>query len=172
MLCADIDNLRCIYSLCISCVMSVMLPRSPFDLTAEPDTSAMYGGCMLCIAKYSCASVTTCFGTCHYCPGLLGLPYCILFVLVKLQAASSHFTYRLRTQARADSQQEQHGGHKPVCLVPGFVDKYLHVPFKRASNHILRAFNSVDVGINTASCQGPTCFVPELVAGNASVNLT
>ena len=101
-----------------------------------------------------------------------GLPYCILFVLVKLQAASSHFTYRLRIQASADSQQEQHGSHKPVCLAPGFVDKYLHAPFKRASNHILWAFNSEGVGINTASCQGPTCFVPELVAGNGSVSLT
>ncbi len=55
---------------------------------------------------------------------------CDLSVLVKLQAASSLFTHRLRTQARTDSQQEQlqRAGHEPVCLVPGSVDKYLPVP--------------------------------------------
>ena len=36
----------------------------------------------------------------------------------------------MRTQAHTDSQQEQlqRSGHKPVCLVPGSVDKSLHVP--------------------------------------------
>ena len=55
---------------------------------------------------------------------------CDLSVLVKLQAASSLLIHRLRTQAHTDSQQEQpqRAGHEPVCLVPGYVDKYLHVP--------------------------------------------
>ncbi len=62
--------------------------------------------------------------------------------------------------------------------------------FKRASTHILRGFYSIatliDIGINTASsCDGPsgtkhvgpsqdepTCFVPDLVAGSASISLT
>ena len=50
-----------------------------------------------------------------------------LSVLVRLQAASSH---TLRTEAHTDSQEEQlqRAGHEPVCLVPGSVDKYLHVP--------------------------------------------
>jgi len=74
----------------------------------------------------------------HY---LLPLPWalrelaplqCDLSVLVKLQAASSLFTQRLRTQAHTytDSQQQQlqRAGHEPVCLVPGSVDKYLPVP--------------------------------------------
>ncbi len=38
-----------------------------------------------------------------------------------------------------------------VCLVPGHVDKYRHVPqiapLNRASTHILRAFYSADIGI-------------------------
>ncbi len=40
------------------------------------------------------------------------------------------FTPRLRTQAHTDSQKEQlqRVGHDPVCLVPGSVDKYLHMP--------------------------------------------
>ena len=51
-----------------------------------------------------------------------------LSVLVSLQAASSHT--QLRTEAHTDSQKEQlqRAGHEPVCLVPGSVDKYLHVP--------------------------------------------
>ncbi len=74
----------------------------------------------------------------HY---LLPLPWalrelaplqCDLSVLVKLQAASSLFTQRLRTQAHTytDSQQQQlqRAGHEPVCLVPGSVGKYLPVP--------------------------------------------
>ena len=50
-----------------------------------------------------------------------------LSVLVGLQAAFSH---TLRTEADTDSQEEQlqRAGHEPVCLVPGSVDKYLHVP--------------------------------------------
>ncbi len=45
--------------------------------------------------------------------------------------------------------------------------------FKADLTHILRAFYSADIGINTASsCDGPTCFVSELVAGSASVSLT
>ena len=76
--------------------------------------------------------ITTCFGTSHYTLGITGFAplQCNLSVLVKLQAASSLFTHRLRTQAQADTQQEQlqHAGHEPVCLVPVFVDKNLHVP--------------------------------------------
>ncbi|DBA86608.1 TPA: hypothetical protein ACH3X1_005077 [Trebouxia sp. C0004] len=54
---------------------------------------------------------------------------CTAHVLVKLQAASSPFAPRLRTQAHTDSQKQhlQRAGHEPVCLVPGSVDKYLHV---------------------------------------------
>ncbi len=39
-------------------------------------------------------------------------------------------TPRLRTQAHTDSQKKQlqRFGHEPVCLVPGSVDKCLHVP--------------------------------------------
>jgi len=55
---------------------------------------------------------------------------CDLSVLVKLQAPSSHLTHRLRTQAQPNSRQEQlqRAGHEPVCLVPGSVDEYPHVP--------------------------------------------
>ena len=43
----------------------------------------------------------------------------------------------------------------------------------QALTHILRVFYSADIGIATASsCDGPTCFVPELVAGSASISLT
>ena len=40
-------------------------------------------------------------------------------------------------------EQLQRAGHEPVSLVPGSVDKYLHVPYcnlNRASTHILRGF--------------------------------
>ena len=35
-----------------------------------------------------------------------------------------------KTQAHTESQKQQlqRAGHAPVCLVPGSVDKYLHVP--------------------------------------------
>ena len=106
-----------------------------------------------------------------------GLPYCVLFVLFKLYRRFLHITHRLRTQAHADSQQGQFHftGHKAVCPVPESLDKpacvSLHV--QDPSTHILRASNSVDIGINTASsCKGPTCFVPELIAGIASVSMT
>ncbi len=47
----------------------------------------------------------------------------------------------------------------PCLCLPGL--------FESALTHILRAFYSADIGINTASsCEKPTCFVPELVAGS------
>ena len=81
---------------------------------------------------------------------------CDFSVLVSLQAASSH-TPRLRAQAHTDSQKEQlqRAGHEPVCLVPGFVDKYLCMClialYNRASTHILWAFLSADIGITKFS---------------------
>ncbi len=64
--------------------------------------------------------------------GVTGLAplQCDLSVLVKLRAASSLLTRKLRTQGHPDSQQEQlqRAGHEPVCLVPDSVDQYLHVP--------------------------------------------
>ncbi|DBA86283.1 TPA: hypothetical protein ACH3X1_005780 [Trebouxia sp. C0004] len=43
----------------------------------------------------------------------------------------------------------------------------------RASTHILRAFYFANIGIKSASsCVRLTCFMPELVAGSASVSLT
>ncbi len=51
-----------------------------------------------------------------------------------------------------------------LCL-PGVFDSALTLT--------LRAFYSADIGINTASsCDRSTCFVPELVAGSASISLT
>ena len=38
---------------------------------------------------------------------------------------------------------------------------------------VKRREDSADIGINTASsCDGPTCFVSELVAGSASISFT
>ncbi len=68
--------------------------------------------------------------------------------------------------------QFQRAGHELVCLVPEWTDTCLCLPglFEPALTHIL---NSADIGINTASsCDGPTCFVPELVAGSVSISLT
>ena len=48
------------------------------------------------------------------------------------QVTGRFFTFapRQRTQAHTESQKQQlqRAGHEPVCLVPGSVDKYLHVP--------------------------------------------
>jgi len=66
-------------------------------------------------------------------------------------------------------------GHEPVCLVPEWTRICLCLPglFEAALIHILRAFYSANIGIDTASsCDGPTCFVPKLVAGSASISLT
>ena len=69
--------------------------------------------------------------TSELCVGVTGFAplKCDLSVLVKMQAASPLFT-QTRTQAHADSQEEQfqRAGHEPVCLVPGSVDEYLPVP--------------------------------------------
>ena len=97
---------------------------------------------------------------------------CDLSVLVELQAASSLFTHRLRTQAHTDSQQEQLqcAVHEPVCLVPGLWTSTcmcLIALFDRASTQILRAFYSADIGIttDTTSNISSTCVVLALVAG-------
>ncbi len=73
------------------------------------------------------------FGNCHYIAlGVTGFAplECDLSVMIKIQAASPPCSHRLRTPAHSDSQTEQlqHAGHEPVCLVPGSVDKYLPVP--------------------------------------------
>ena len=46
------------------------------------------------------------------------------------QVTGRSFAPRQRTQAHTESQKQQlqRAGHEPVCLVPGAVDKYLHVP--------------------------------------------
>ncbi|DBB16034.1 TPA: hypothetical protein ACH3X3_003400 [Trebouxia sp. C0006] len=48
------------------------------------------------------------------------------------RVTGSFFTFapRQKTQAHTESQKQQlhRAGHEPVCLVPGSVDKYLHVP--------------------------------------------
>ncbi len=64
----------------------------------------------------------------HLCM-LLGLATITLGVTGSALQAAFH-TPRLRTQAHTDSQKEQlqRAGHEPVCLVPGSVDRYLHVP--------------------------------------------
>ena len=59
-----------------------------------------------------------------------------------------------------------HRNASSICLcLPGL--------FRPAFTLILRACYSADIGINTASsCDGPTLFVTEVVAGNASISLT
>ena len=70
-------------------------------------------------------------------------------VVLQSQAASSHT--QTEVSAHTDSQREQlHcAGHEPVCLVPGFVAicMCLIALFNRAAAHVLRAFNSADIGI-------------------------
>ena len=66
--------------------------------------------------------------------------------------------------------QLQPAGHELVCLVPEWTSICLCLPglFKPALMLILRAFYSVDIGVTTASsCDGPTLFVTELVAGSS-----
>ena len=48
-----------------------------------------------------------------------------------------------------------------------------HKGYHETFTVVKRQFGNADIGINTASsCDGPTCFVPELVAGSASIKLT
>ena len=122
--------------------------------------------------------------TCCFCHGRFGdAPMqCDLSVLVTLQAAfmnlshartSSWSIYELT--ANNHRTQLQRAGHEPVCLVPEWTSICLCLPglFEPALTHIRRAFYSADIGINIASsCDGPTCFVPKLVAGSASISLT
>ena len=104
-----------------------------------------------------------------------------LSVLVTMQAA---FMTSSRAQTNRCSAHEstannhrtwlQHAGHELVCLVPEWTSICLCLPglFEPDFAHILRAFYSADIGItNTSSCDSPTCFMPELVAGSASVSL-
>ena len=54
-------------------------------------------------------------------------------------------------------------------------DMFLHSVRLMHDQHALQshAVYSADIGINTASsCDGPTFFVPELVAGGTSISLT
>jgi hypothetical protein len=99
-----------------------------FGLIVEPDTNDMNVGCRLCIHVHNYLLL----GLATIALGVMGFAplQCDLSVLVKLQAASSLFTRRLRTQGHTDSQQEQlqRAGHEPVCLVPDSVDQYLPVP--------------------------------------------
>ena len=98
----------------------------PLGLIVEPGTDDLNVGCKLCIA--------TCIAPIYIAPlplGLATMTLCVILgVLVKLQAASSPLAPRLRSQADTESQKQQlqRAGHEPVCLVPGSVDKYLHVP--------------------------------------------
>ena len=94
--------------------------------------------------------------TSHYTLGVTGFAplQCDLSVLVKLQAVSSLFTHRLRTQAQADSQQERFSAPvtslSALCLVLWTSTcMCLIALFDRASAHILRAFYSADIGIPT-----------------------
>jgi len=100
-------------------------------LIAEADTSDMTVGCRLCVALMYMRDYLL-LGLATIALGVTGFAplQCDLSVVVKLQAAPSLFTHRLRTQAHTDSQQEQlqRAVHEPVCLVPGSVDKYLPVP--------------------------------------------
>ncbi len=71
--------------------------------------------------------------------------------------------------------QLQRSGHEPVFFVPEWQSICLCLPglFDPAFTLILRAFYSAVIGIKTySSYDRPTCFVPELVAGSASVSLT
>ncbi len=51
-------------------------------------------------------------------------------ILLHCFTVHSPALHRLRTQAHPNSRQEQlqRAGHEPVCLVPGSVDEYPHVP--------------------------------------------
>ncbi len=107
---------------------------------------------------------------------------CDLSVLVTLQATAPSLSHTQTSgcsihQSIANNHrtQLQHAGHEPVCLVPEWTSYCLCLPglFKPAFTLILRAFYSADISINTASsCDGPTCFVSELMAGSASISLT
>ena len=104
---------------------------------------SIYRNAFVCIAA--------CLLTSHYTLGVTGFAplQCDLSVLVKLQAASSLFTHRLRTQAQADSQQERFNAPvtslSVLCLVLWTSTcMCLIALFDRASAHILRAFYSAD----------------------------
>ena len=71
---------------------------------------------------------------------------------VLTQSTGGLFTHRLKTQAHTDRQKEQlqHTGHEPVCLVPGSVEKYLHVPYctlQQSLDTPSEGFYSADIGI-------------------------
>ena len=124
------------------------------------------------------------FESCCFCPRRFGgAPMqCDLSVLVTLQATSLSLSHTQtsgwsihKSMANNHKTQLQPAGHELVCLVPEWTSICLCLPglFKPAFTLILRAFYSADISINTASsCDGPTCFVPKLVAGSASVSLT
>ena len=121
----------------------------PFGLIVEDD---MHVRCSLYIAVHLCAWLLA-FVTSHYTLGVTGFAplHCDLSVLVKLQAASSLFTHRLRTSAQTDSQQERFSAPvtslSALCLVLWTSTcMCLIVLFERASAHILRAFYSADIG--------------------------
>ncbi len=70
-----------------------------------------------------------------------------------------------------DSSTLRQPGSVIQSVLPGSVDNYLPVPDctlqKSVNTHILRAFNSADIGIttNTTSDFSSTCVVLALVAG-------
>ena len=98
---------------------------------------------------------------------------CDLSVLVTLQATSQGLSHTQtsihKSMANNHKTQLQHAGHEPVCLVPEWMNICLCLPglFKSALTLILRALYSADVDITTASCDGPTMFVTELVDGSS-----
>ncbi len=103
---------------------------------------------------------------------------CDLALLVTLQAALFHAKASSRSAFWFTSQQPQNttqARRSRACLPCAWTIACLCLPgrFEADLTHILRAFYSADIGINTASsCDGPTCSVSELVAGSASISLT
>ena len=75
-------------------------------LIVEPGTDYLNVGCKLCIATYIAPIYIT--------PLPLGLATMTLGVPLGV--------------TESQQQQLQRAGQEPVCLVPGSVDKYLHVP--------------------------------------------
>ena len=91
------------------------MDATAFRLMVEPGTHDLNVGCKLCIA--------TCIAFIYTTPLPLGL------ATLTLRVVACNATL-LWSQADTESQKKQleRAGHEPVCLVPGSVDKYLHVP--------------------------------------------
>ena len=123
-------------------------------------------------------------GHAGFATGVSGMPplQCDFSVLQTLPAAflTQKQAQRLAAAAFSNCRRTttEHSFSAPVtslyasCLSGRIPACRLCLP-GQALTHILRAFYSADIGIATASsCDGRTCFVPELVAGSASISLT